>query len=109
MSLPGIGALVKATIIATDKGLPLDLLVFMKKQGSECTIGPVHVEPQVILPADRSNFRERIHRTCAHRACCPYDEERQITRLDICPNGVEQDSSIHAQLSIRGNPGVRLT
>ena len=28
MSLPGIGALIKATIIATDNGLPLDALVF---------------------------------------------------------------------------------
>src|SRR5437667_847344 len=98
----------------------------IEEHGSEPAISPIHVEPQIILPADRSNVREGIDRARTHGACCPDDEERQITGLDICLNLLAKGSRVHAELCVHWdpanglgaqaehvsglvNPGVRLT
>jgi len=61
----------------------LDTLPSIQQQGSECPVGTIYMEPYVVLAADRGDFTKRVYSTCAYRACCPYDEKRQITGTDV--------------------------
>ena len=50
-----------------------------------CAVGPVHVEPELLLPAEFGKFTQRIDGPGAHAAARAYDEKRQpaVTAIGV--------------------------
>ena len=71
-----------------------------RRQRRERAEGPVHVEPEPLLPAERGEPPEVVGRAGVHRAGVPDDADRPVSRRAIGRDQLAERADLHPVLGI---------